>query len=306
MKKIVILFILFFGIGSLFAIDDVKVELQFFAQTYRLNDPILVVLNVVNQSDEFFGFDVSPLVYESFFFEIKTPKNETIKLSDDFKVEIRNNYASTEDYRNIQLDTGESFARQIDISKWFDIKESGYYYIRGQFYANPDIRRHPQKSIYYKILVKPPLDVEQKLSESEQKRLSTLEMVKKLPPYEAIVDMIDAKMKKDWRRFLAHIDSKRLVMSFQNFASDYKSARTGNYRLDVIKRFEKYLTIHWQDRIINYTLKKTEIEGNEATVICDIKYKVRQLSYTLRYVFELHKNHKGHWLVYNYTATRVE
>ncbi len=303
MKKQVILFLL---LASTPLWSEAKVELQFYNQTYRLNSPIPVVVNVFNQEGERMTFQVSPQIYESFYFLVKTPKNEDIVIKDDFRIEMKENASSAGDYRDITLDAGESFSRTIDITQWFDIRESGYYFIKGVFYPNPDDRSLKIESSFYKILVKAPAIVEETLADEKQKQINHLQEMKKLPPYDAIADLIDAKMKKDWDRFLAHIDASRLIDSFQNFSSDYQNARTGAYRLEVLERFKRYLTVHWQDMILEYKIKKSEIEDDKATVEADIEYKIRTVSYALRYTFYLYKNHENQWLIYDYTALRIK
>lgn len=304
MKTRIFLFLLLAAAAPLQA--EVKVELQFYNQNYRLNESIPVVVSVFNQAGQRLAFQVSPQIYESFYFEVKTPRNEEIQIRDDFRIEIKENASAVSDYRDILLDAGESFSRTIDITQWFDVKDSGYYYIKGVFFPNPDDRSQKIESSFYKILVKAPQIVEQSLVEENQRQQVQLREIKKLPPYDAIADFIDAKMKKDWERFLAHIDAARLIESFQNFSSDYQNARTGAYRLEVLERFKRYLTVHWQDMILEYKIKKSEIEDDKATVEADIEYKIRTVSYALRYTFYLYKNHEGQWLIYDYTALRIK
>ncbi|OHD53369.1 MAG: hypothetical protein A2Y33_05510 [Spirochaetes bacterium GWF1_51_8] len=305
MKRIAFLIIFLLG-GTVFAADGIKVELQFFTQTYRLNDPIPVMVNVVNTSKEQFHFDVSSLIYETFFFEVKTPKNEDIVINDLFQIEMKNNFSSSEDYRDITLNSGESFSKTIDINQWYLVKDSGYYFVKGVFYPNPDDKSKKIESVYYKILVKPPLMIESELLKEEQAKTLKLQQVKLLPPYEVVSDMIDAKMKKDWNRFLVHIDAERLIQSFDSFWIEYKNAKTGQYALEVIERFKKYLTVYWQDVVESYTIKKSTIEADKAQVECDVTYILRNVSYIARYTFILYKNHNGEWLVENYIVHMVK
>lgn len=286
--------------------NGLKIELQFYRQTYRLNEPINVLINVVNGSSLPVPFQVSPLIYETFFFDIRTPRNETVPLLDIFQVRMKNNASSSGDFRDIVLQPGESFSRVIDITQWFDIKESGYYIIKGIFHANPDKQFDSLLSFDYKILVKPPVVVEKKLSEDEQQRIEELENVKKLPPYDVIADLLDAKMKKDWERFLAHIDAERLIASFQEYFSAYENARSGKYRLEVLEEFKRYLTVHWQDRILSYKIGASQIQDDKATVICDVDYTTKTLMYGLRYTFSLYRNHLGQWLVYDYNVLKIK
>lgn len=308
-KKTVLFIILFLAAaGIAFGLDpaDIRVELQFYQQTYRLNDPIQVTIQVVNQSAGQAAFQVSPLIYETFFFEVRTPRNETVPLLDSFDVQMKNNASSSGDFRDIILQPQESFSRVIDITKWFDFKESGYYYIRGLFRANPDKQADRISSLDYKILVKPPLAVEQKLSEDEKERNVQLDEAKKLPPYDVIADLLDAKMKKDWERFQVHIDAERLIAAFQDYNNDYQNARSGKYRLEILEDFKRYLSRHWQDRIDAYKIGASRIEDDKATVVCDVDFSTKTSRYGLRYTFNLYRNHLGQWLVYDYNVLKIK
>ncbi len=285
---------------------ELQVGLQFYRETYRLNEPIPVQINVVNNSSFPVKFYVSPLIYESFFFTMKTPKNEDVALLDSFQVERKNNTSSSGDFREITLMPGEEFARLIDLTQWFDIRESGYYYIKGLFYPNPDKKNVLIESFDYKILIKPPVIVEKQISAEELERQADFEKVLKLPPYDVIDDFLDAKMKKDWERFLLHIDPTRLIKSFDEYYNAYQNARSGTYQLQVIEDFKKYLTVYWQDRILSYKIIESHIKENDATVIADVDFKVKLFSYTLRYTFNLYKNHLNQWLIYDYSALKVK
>ena len=285
---------------------ELQVGLQFYRETYRLNEPIPVQINVVNNSSFPVKFYVSPLIYESFFFTMKTPKNEDVALLDSFQVERKNNTSSSGDFREITLMPGEEFARLIDLTQWFDIRESGYYYIKGLFYPNPDKKNVLIESFDYKILIKPPVIVEKQISAEELERQADFEKVLKLPPYDVIDDFLDAKMKKDWERFLLHIDPTRLIKSFDEYYNAYQNARSGTYQLQVIEDFKKYLTVYWQDRILSYKIIESHIKENDATVIADVDFKVKLFSYTLRYTFNLYRNHLNQWLIYDYSALKVK
>jgi hypothetical protein len=219
---------------------------------------------------------------------------------------LKDNTSSSGDSREIVLAPQESFSRTVDIMKWFNIKDAGYYYIKGMFYPNPDKKNELIESFNYKILIKPPQIVEKQLAEDDQKHLDDIESAKKLPPYDVIEDLLDSKMKKEWQRFLSHIDSERLIAAFQEYYNAYQNARSGRYRLEVLEDFKKYLTVHWQDRIMHYKVTESRIKEDKATVICEVNYKMKIYSYSLRYTFDLYKNHVGQWLVYNYTAFKMD
>jgi hypothetical protein len=300
-------FALFFLVSIVLPLSgELQVGLQFYRETYRLNEPIPVQINVVNDSSEPVKFYISPLIYESLFFSMKTPMNEDVELLDSFQVEMKNNSSSSGDFREITLMPQEEFSRLIDLTQWFDIKESGYYYIKGLFYPNPDKKDESRESFNYKIFIKPPEVVEKQISGEEIERQAGFEKVMKLPPYDVIDDFLDAKMKKDWERFLMHIDADRLIKNFNDYYNAYQNARSGTYQLQVIEDFKKYLTVYWQDRILSYKILESHIKENDATVVAEVDFKVKLYTYTLRYTFSLYKNHLNQWLIYDYSALKVK
>lgn len=313
MKKslLSVAFLLIFSAG-IFALetDNMIVQLQFFTQAYRLNESIPVQISVVNTSGESFDFEVSPQIHETFFFEVRTPLSEEVEVTDDFGILQRQYASSAEDYREIVLQDNESFSHQIDLSEWFDFTEAGYYYVKGIFYPNPDDDETTVESIYYKILVKTPTAVEEALTAAEQEEADELDAASDLAPYDVIEDMLEAKMEKNWDRFLLHIDTEKLIYSFQNFSDEYDNARTGAMQLQVLEEFETYLTEYWDDTILSFQVQEATItsdgEQYSAEVTCEVEYQVRSLSYIMEYTFELYETQDGQWLVTDYTAHRLD
>lgn len=299
------LFFLWLCFSPLFA-QDLQVELKFYKQAYRINEDIPVQILVYNLSDRPQEIYVSPLVYETFFFDIRTTKNIPVGLRDDFQITKSSVLSDVGQFRKIILMPGESFSRDININEWFDLSEVGYYSINGLFYRRPDLTNDVRRSFTYKILIKPPQVIEESVAKEDLRRQEEFQTLMKLPPYEAIADMWDAKSKKDWERFLFHIDAEKLIMAFDDYKEAYLSARTGRYRLQIVEEFKKYLTVHWQDRILQYTIKEATIKGTEAEVISDVEFAVRSQSYILRYYFKLYQNISGQWLVYDYSVVRIK
>lgn len=291
---------------AFFYAQNLQVELKFYKQAYRINEDIPVQILVYNLSDQPQEIYVSPLIYETFFFDVRTTKNTPVSLRDDFLVQKSSLVADNALSRKMVLMPGESFSRDININQWFDFSEVGYYTIHGLFYRRPDFTNDMSRSFSYKILLKPPQVVEEAVSQEDLRRQEEFRALQKLPPYEIIANMWDAKSKKDWERFLFHIDAEKLIMAFDDYKAAYLSARTGKYRLQIVEEFKKYLTVHWQDRIIQYTVKEAAIKGNEAEVVSDVEFAVRSQSYILRYYFKLYQNISGQWLVYDYTVLRIK
>ncbi|MGC8764472.1 MAG: hypothetical protein ACP5QT_01105 [Brevinematia bacterium] len=305
-KFFLVLTLLFFA--RIYGLDnsDIKLIIDFEKNTFRLSSSVDIEIKIVNLSQGEKLLKLSPLDYESLYFMVRTPENELLKYRDEYKLKVDESASSYDEVKEIRLLPGESISRKIDLSRIFDFRKEGYYYIKILYYPDPDVKTEFIESEYYKFLLKPPSVVEQEIKERDKKRKIELEDIKKLPPYEVVDNMLDAKMKKDWDRFLLHFDVERLIYSFQNYGKAYEAARGGKYKLEILEDFKKYLTTHWQDRILSYKVLESYVRPNEATVDADVEYKVREYSYVLRYTFKLYKNSLDEWKIYDYTVLRVK
>ncbi len=302
MKKL----ILFFFIVNYAFANDLKVTINFDETTFRLNSDIFIDVKIINNSKERKIIKLSPLDYESFYFFLRTSENEVIDYKDAYKLKTTEVISSINDIKEIILDPDESITRKINLDEIFDFRKTGFYYIKVNYYPEPENKLFFYESENYKFLVKSPIIVNQMEKEFENKKTKKIEEVKKLPPYEIVDDLLDAKMKKDWDRFLYYFDLEKLIYSFQNFGKMYENAKTGKRKFEVLEDFRRYLTVHWQDRILSYQILEAYVKSDEATVDADVEYKVRNLSYILRYTFKFYKNSENEWKIYDYTVLRIK
>jgi ABC-type transporter MlaC component len=118
--------------------------------------------------------------------------------------------------------------------------------------------------------------------------------------------MLNAKMKKDQEEFGIYFDLEKLIIIFPSFYKKYTEAPTPSEKTKVIQNFEEYLTTYWGDPIISYTIEKTEIEGQEAKVTANVKFKLRETSYTLKYTYSLYQTYDNRWLIYSYDVVNLK
>ncbi|MEJ5285050.1 MAG: hypothetical protein ACP5Q5_08440 [Brevinematia bacterium] len=303
MKKLFIFFVLFY---SFCFSSDLKLMIDFEKTTFRLNSPINIEIKIMNNSQEKKLIKLSPLDYESFYFYLRTSENELLDYKDEYRLKTKEIVSSLDDVKEVILFPGESITRVVNLDEIFDFRKTGFYYLKVNYYPEPENRLSYYETENYKFLVRPPLVVEDDLRKVEDSRQKRIDVIKKGPPYEIVEDLIDAKMKKDWDRFLVYFDLERLIYSFQNFSSAYENAKTGKHKFEILEDFRRYLTTHWQDRILSYKVLEAYIKGENATVDADVEFKVRNLSYVLRYTFKFYKNANNEWKIYDYTVLRVK
>ncbi|MCX7820100.1 MAG: hypothetical protein N2258_00300 [Brevinematales bacterium] len=303
MKKLISFFILLFSFGYS---SDLLLTIDFEKTSFRLNSPMNIEIKIINTSQERKIIKLSPLDYESFHFYVRTIENELLDYKDDYRLKTKEIISSADDVKEVLLFPGESISRIVDLDGIFDFRKVGFYYLKVNYYPDPENKLSFYESENYKFLIKPPLNVEDNLKKVEDTKQKRIDIIKKSPPYEIVEDLIDAKMKKDWDRFLVYFDLERLIYSFQNFGSAYENAKTGKHKFEILEDFRRYLTTHWQDRILSYKILEAYIKEGNATVDADVEFKVRNLSYVLRYTFKFYKNSDNEWKIYDYTVLRVK
>jgi hypothetical protein len=276
---------------------------------FRIFEPMNVVFTVENKGnskEEFYLYDD---IFKTFFFELRTDKNDVVELGYNFLVSHKfYSDASLDSARRvITLMPGQMFSVKIDISRVFDISKPGTYFLRGVFSKDGLADRMEGTSTYfYKVTIKPPLPIEKEVvSISEELQRKKKEMYG-LPPYEVVNRMLSARMRKDTEEFPIYFDLEKLIVIFPSFAKKYNEAPTPSEKTKVLQSFEEYLTTYWGDPIISYSIEKTEIERQEAKVTAKVNFKLRNTYYTLMYIYNLYQTYDNRWLIYSYDVINLK
>lgn len=292
------------SVGNLFG--NLVAELSFEYETFRILQEMPITFFIKNEGiskEEFFIYDN---IYKTFFFEIRTEKNDEVELSYEFLV--KHNFSDSDvSKRSVSLLPNQAFSVKIDISKIFDISKPGIYYIRGIF--SPDgmaDKRDGFFTSYYKIVIKPPKKVEQVVSQIDEEYIRLQKELYNIPPYEVVKRMLDARYRKDAKEFVIYFDFEKLINIFPSFSKRYQESKTSLDKKKVIEKFKEYLTSYWEDTIIGFSIQRTEIEGDKSTVTADVEYKLRNTSYKLRYLYQLYRTYDNRWLIYSYEVINLK
>lgn len=285
---------------------ELNIELSFEYETFRMLQEMPIIFSIKNEGISKEEFYIYENIYKTFFFEVRTEKNDEVELSYEFL--IKHNFVDSNiPKRSIVLFPNQSFSVKIDISKIFDISRPGIYYIRGIF--SPDGMADKKDGFftdYYKITIKPPKKVDEIVLQTEDEYIKLQREIYNLPPYEIVRRMLDAKYRRDAKEFVIYFDFEKLINIFPSFSKRYQESKTSQDKRKVIEKFKEYLTTYWEDPIINFSILKTEIEGNKSTVTADVEYKLRNTSYKLRYLYQLYKTYDNRWLIYSYEVINLK
>lgn len=306
MKRVSVVFVILMVFCTKNFYGELLPELTFEYETFRMLQDMPVIFTVRNvgfSKEDFFIYDD---IYKTFFFEMRTEKNDVVELSYDFMIkhDFMNINATK---RSITLSLDQSFSVRIDLSKIFDISSPGVYYIRGIF--SPDGMADKRNGIftdYYKITVKPPKKVDEIVSQVDDEYKRLQQELYNLPPYEVVKRMLDAKYRRDAKEFIIYFDFEKLITIFPSFSKRYNESKTSSEKSKVIEKFKEYLTTYWEDQILGFSIVKTEIEGDKSIVTADVEYKLRNTSYKLRYSYQLYRTYDNRWLIYSYDVVNMK
>jgi hypothetical protein len=155
-------------------------------EIYYVDRPIIVEFQIINNRIDPFLFITSFNKAFTFDFEIRTSTNRLIEHSPNYTIRTTQFEPILND--EIILKNNEVYGVRIDVSNWFDLRESGEYLIRGVFYPNlktgalDDIHIYSENELYLNL--NPPITEKlQRIMEVEEIRRLKAES---LPPYEVV------------------------------------------------------------------------------------------------------------------------
>ncbi|MGL5254335.1 MAG: hypothetical protein ACRC9L_05025 [Brevinema sp.] len=302
-----VLFLLIFAVSSaLYAKSSpIQVRISLFKQTFSSDEPLKAYVSFYNQSTTDQQFFLSDVLFQSLVFDLRSSANEIVPLRPEMDALARTTYSNPALYRRIRLAPGESFSFTSDLREYFNVPKSGSYYVRARFYPDPDNRSDEFFSEYFSFAQTPPAPVMQRINQEQIRRSKTLEEARQFLPGEVIQDLFEAQMKKDWERFLVHIDAEQLINAFDQYANQYNTSIDGTFRLDLLEQFKRFLTSHWNIPLSSYEIRETIIKRDTATVEADALERVRTQTRRIRYSFELSRNGQGQWVIDNYIVLAV-
>jgi len=303
--RIVLFLYLFILQGSLFAqITNTgnKIRILFIKQNYLSDEAIKMNFSIINMSGSEQTFILSDIFNQSISLELRTSQNELVSMYPEVEAQMNTAFANPSLYRRLMLTKGESYSKILDLRDFYPIDKQGTYYIKVNFYPNPDDKRKFYTSEFISFFHTPSTIVQRKINDTLTKRKLELQKISKLLPNEIIASLFDSQLLKDWEKFLLYIDFERLINSFDNYAQQYNKADNGISKLDIIEQFKRFLTTYWDIPIIAYDIKETIIKDDTAYVTIEVTESISYISRRLRYVFTLYKTGNNTWLIEDYSV----
>ncbi|MGL5956940.1 MAG: hypothetical protein ACRC0X_10165 [Brevinema sp.] len=278
------------------------VSISFVKQNYQAYEPIQLELFIKNQDTKEQSFVLSDILAQSIHFELRTSRNELLAINPKVAQQLTGIFSTPELYRTITLMPQESFSRLFDLRELYNITQYDTFYLKGIFYPDPDNRQVQAVSDYTAFSHTPSSVILQQIVTDSIERNQDLSILSTLLPNEIIQSFFESLFAKDWEKFLLHINTEQLLQSFQNYATQYNQSNDATFKLELLKQFQRFLTVHWNIPLTSYNITQTTIQENTAYVTVDALESIRFTSRRIRYTFVLYRSVSGYWLISDYTV----
>ncbi len=274
-----------------------KVYIQTERLIFAAGNPIKFTLSIKNISNFPREIKVYSADYTTFQFIVFNKQGREADIIVPFRQRNQNvtDIANNSRAHSIIISPGETISREVDLSKYYNIKDTFTYKVRGFFM--PDARvAHALKSentIYFRVKADRAIIKEDPLISSNEG----------ISPSEIIMLFLNAEKKQDNKNYIKYIKLKKYINSFSDFAVAYNNS-DNVYRKKILRDFTKYLITPRNDYIVDFKVKKQIIYTNEnkAEVNALVIRKGVRINFSYNYRYYLEK-YRDYWLITNVNAT---
>jgi hypothetical protein len=197
---------------------DIELTIRFFDKRiyYVADDPILVQVSITNKGPGPYRFKLADERAWSVDFDVRTVSNRAL---DPAAVLVRRRTAAAQVYfREVSVESGESFSFIEDLRDYADFRQSGAFVVKARVYpelyhsAALAVQNMPLESNRLSLNLHPPailgpdgiplaMDVE----------TNALLVREHLPPDEVVAYTLTARQKSQWEKFFLYLDLEAMV-----------------------------------------------------------------------------------------------
>jgi hypothetical protein len=294
---------------------DIEVSIRFFdKRVYYAEDvPILVQVSVANKGPGVYRFKLADDRAWSVDFDIRTVSNRAVESA---AVLVRRRAAAAQVYfREISVESGESFSFIEDIRNYADLRQSGVFVIQARVYpelyhpAAPGLNPPPLESNRLSLNIRPPaipgpdgiplaMDVE----------TGAVLVREKLPPDEVVAYTLKARQKSQWEKFFLYLDLEALVSRDGSRRRQWL-AESEEGRRRMIARYRTELQSAVVDGDIaviptEFLIERTAYGAEEGTVVALEKFRGGGYTEKKRYTYTLRRK-DDIWTITDYTVVNL-
>jgi len=290
---------------------------------YLEQDPVYIQITLTNNSPAPYRFKLADERVFSVDFDVRTNSNRAVEAADYL---IRKRSQSQQVYfREISIDSGESFSFVDDLRNYAAIRQSGSYVVQARIY--PELFQtvesstgiipggtlagtgQPLESNRLALSVRPrsilgpdgvplELDVE----------TNAVLVREKLPPDQVVSYLLTARQKSQWEKFFLYLDLESML-SRDSYRKRQWNAESEEGRQRMIARYRDELKNSVADGDIslipvNFTIERTVYSAAEGTVTVLEYFQAGTYTEKKRYTWYLEKK-DDIWTIVDYSVVNL-
>jgi hypothetical protein len=320
-KHIFLALALLVGVLSVSAAGDVGLTIRYFDKRiyYVQKDPIFVQVTITNPGPSTYRFKLADDRAFSIDFDIRTMSNLSVNPAD---ILIRRRSTNQQVFfREIAVESGESFSFVEDLRNYAEFNQSGSYVVQVRMYPEllrPDqtrtvalesTPRQPLASNRLNLNLRPavlpgPGGVPLAL-DVETNAILTREH---LPPDQVVNYILTARQKTQWEKFFLYLDLESMIIR-DAVRQRLWLAESEEGRRRMVARYRTELQSAVTDGDIatipmEFQIERTQYSAEEGTVSVLEKFKTGNYIERKRYTYYLHRRDDV-WTIVDYTVLNL-
>jgi hypothetical protein len=319
--KYKMLFFFLLAIGALLPVTAIAAEasidfnIRFFDRRiyYVADNPINIQITITNNSPNTYRFKLADERVFSLDFDVRTVSNRTLEPADTL-IRKRTQYQQIF-FREIAVESGESFSFIEDLRNYVNIKEPGSFVVQARVYpellrtgfAVPAVEMLESKRL--SLSVRPPLIPGPDGIPLDMNEATGAVLVReRLAPDQVVDYMINARQRSQWEKFFLYLDLEEMLI--QDAAQRRRwNNESEEGRRRMVSLFRQELQNSTTDGTISvipsdYEILRTEYNNFNGTVT--VLQKFRNINFTelKRYTYQL-RFKDNVWMIVDYSVTNL-
>jgi hypothetical protein len=302
--------LLLLAVCNIFA--DVTFNIRYFDKRiyYVADSPIYVQVTITNNNNTPFRFKIADERAFSLDFEVKTMAN--ISLANAEPLVRKRNQSQRVYFRELSLESGESFSFVEDIRDFVAISNSGAYVVQAVLY--PELYRTPNAhailSNRLSLSLRPGLIPGSNGLPLEMDTETNAILVReKLAPDQVVEYMLTARQRSQWEKFFLYLDLESMIIRDNVRLRQWRvEAEEGRLRLLSQYRMDLQSAVVDGDIAMiptEFKIEQTAYTAENGTVVVEEKFRTGT-NYTERKRYTYHLRRRDDvWTIVDYTVLNL-
>ena len=291
---------------------DISFQIRYFdRRIFFLDDePIFIHIALTNNSPAPFRFRLADERAFSVDFDVRTNANREVEAAD---LLVRRRSTSQQIFfREVTIETGESFSFVEDLKSYASLTESGRYVIQARIYpellnASTNTQPFVSNRLMLDLRHRPILGPDGIPQELDADNNAIL-VRERMPPDDVIDYMITARQRSQWEKFFLYMDLEAMV-SRDPLRRRQWNAESEEGRQRMIARYKQDLQGDMIDGDISaipsdFTIERTVHNGRTGTVTVLTEFNMVRFTEIRRYTWYLERRNDV-WLVVDYSVVNL-